>query len=222
MADEMVDETVDEFGVSEARIEAATLLRRLGHALVGHHVDDERMLALSAAVRPFVEELEADPPRFRAQEGREGASHFEAPPDDGALLEHFPDCVVSGRANPMGVGIEVHRRGDQAVATVTLGPAFEGAPNRSHGGIVAAIFDDVFGYLLSITREPAFTGQLTVNYRAPTPMGQELTFRAWVTGREGRKLFMAAEARSDDHLVADATGLFVTIPIDRFYEVTGR
>jgi acyl-coenzyme A thioesterase PaaI-like protein len=218
----MANETVDEFGVSEARIDAATLLRRLGHAIVGHHVDDDQLRALTAAIAPFVELMEADPPRFRSQSGRDGASHFEAPPEDGAVLEHFPDCIVSGRANPMGVGIEVHREGEQAVATVTLGPAFEGAPNRSHGGIVAAIFDDVMGYLLSIVREPAFTGQLTVNYRAPTPMGQELTFRAWVTGREGRKLFIGADARHDGDLVADATGLFVTIPMDRFYEMTGR
>jgi acyl-coenzyme A thioesterase PaaI-like protein len=218
----MAMETVDEFGVSAARVEAATLLRRLGHALVGHHVDDDQLLALSAALGPFVEQMEADPPRFRSQSGRDGASHFEAPVEDGAVLEHFPDCIVSGRANPMGVGIEVHRSGDQAVATVTLGPAFEGAPNRSHGGIVAAIFDDVMGYLLSIVKQPAFTGQLTVNYRAPTPMGQELTFRAWVTGREGRKLFIGADARHDGDLVADATGLFVMIPMERFYEMTGR
>src|SRR5262245_13329226 len=143
----MAAEPVDEFGVSAARVEAATLLRRLGHALVGHHVDDDQLRALTAAVTPFVELFEADPPRSRSQTGREGASHFEAPPEDGALLEHFPDCIVSGRANPMGVAIEVHRRGDVAEATVTLGPAFEGAPERSHGGIVAAIFDDVMGYL---------------------------------------------------------------------------
>jgi hypothetical protein len=67
----MAGETLDGFGVSEARIEAATLLRRLGHAFIGHHIDDERLQALSAAVGPFVEELEADPLRFRAQQGRE-------------------------------------------------------------------------------------------------------------------------------------------------------
>ena len=119
--------------------EAATLLRRLGHAIVGHHVDDDQLVALTAAITPFVELMEADPPRFRSQSGRDGASHFAAPPEDGAVLEHFPDCIVSGRANPMGVAIEVHREGEQAVATVTLGPAFEGAPERSHGGIVAAV-----------------------------------------------------------------------------------
>jgi len=109
----MANETVDEFGVSAARIEAATLLRRLGHAIVGHHIDDGQLLALTAAVTPFVEQMEADPPRFRAESGRDGASHFQAPPEDGAVLEHFPDCIVSGKANPMGVAIVVHREGDQ-------------------------------------------------------------------------------------------------------------
>lgn len=218
----MDNEVAEEFGVTEARFEVAGLLRRFGHTLVGHHVDDDFLLELAGTLQTWVDEVESRPPRFRGQEGNAGASFFDAPPEDGALLEHFPDCVVSGRANPLGVAIEVHRRGDQAVATVTLGSAFEGAPGRSHGGIVAAIFDDVMGYLLTITKTPAFTGQLTVNYRAPTPMGQELTFRAWVTGHEGRKLFIGADARHDDQLVADAVGTFVTIPIERFGEMTGR
>lgn len=37
------------------------------------------------------------------------------------------------------------REGDEIVADVRFGRAFEGAPGRVYGGIVAAIFNDVTG-----------------------------------------------------------------------------
>lgn len=208
--------TWDRYGVTPARVEAAELLRRLGHALVGHHADDEVLERISAAAAPFVAELERSEPRSREQVGSAGSSFAGAPPANGQPLEHFPDCIVSGKANPMGVAIEVTREGDVAVATVTLGSAFEGAPGRSHGGIVAAIIDDIMGYQLSILGEPAFTGTLTVAYRAPTPMGVPLVFRAWSVGRDGRKLSIAADAHHGDKLIAEAEATFITIPLERF------
>jgi hypothetical protein len=91
---------------------------------------------------------------------------FDIEVGDGEPVVHFDECFVSGPWNPLGIAIEVHREGDEAVAEVSLGAAFEGAPGRSHGGIVAAIFDDVLGYLLTLIQEPGFTGELTVRYHA--------------------------------------------------------
>ena len=47
---------------------------------------------------------------------------------------------------------------------MTLRSAHEGAPNRSHGGIVAALFDDVFGFVLGVIHQAAFTGDLYIRY----------------------------------------------------------
>ena len=88
----------------------------------------------------------------------------------------------------MGVAAETLRDGDDAVVRSTLGDAFEGAPGRAHGGMVAALFDEAMGFVLSIACTPAFTGRLTVTYRAPVPIGVPLEFRARLTGRDGRKL----------------------------------
>ena len=74
--------------------------------------------------------------------------------------------------------------------------AFEGAPGRAHGGIVAAAFDDVTGFVIGQLREPAFTGELTVRYLAPVPVDEPLEMRARLEGRERRKLFITAEARA--------------------------
>jgi acyl-coenzyme A thioesterase PaaI-like protein len=109
----------------------------------------------------------------------------------------------------------VHRDGMEAVARLRLGPAFEGAPRRAHGGTVAAIFDDVMGYVLVLHRTPAYTGQLTVRYHAPVPVGEEVTARARLQGRDGRKLRIGAEMLVGDAVVAEGQGVFVAIPPER-------
>ena len=190
----------ERFGVTQSRIRAAELLRRLGHAFVGHDAPDEVFVELCEAVGPLVARFEAAPARDRSAmslAGMAGSSLFGEPPGDGERLSHFPDCVVSGAANPMGTAIAVRREADDAVAEVVLGAAFEGAPGRAHGGVVAAIFDDVMGYQLSILKVPAFTGRIEISYRAPTPIGAPLVFRARVDAREERKLHMSASAHAD-------------------------
>ncbi|TPW09570.1 MAG: hypothetical protein FD127_4102 [Acidimicrobiaceae bacterium] len=209
------------FGVTSARVRAAGLVRRLGHAFVGHDGSDDLFEALSGAVAPVIERLEAGPVRNRALltgGAMGGFSLFGDPPADGDRLSHFPDCVVSGSANPMGMAIAVRCENAEAVADVVLGAAFEGAPGRAHGGVVAAIFDDVMGYQLSILKVPGFTGRMTVTYRAPTPIGAPLVFRARLDGREDRKLHVSATAHTSDghELIAEATATFIIIPIERF------
>lgn len=199
-----------------ARIEAATALRRLGHAIVGHEVSDDVLRRLTQVVAAFIPEIERGAARSRPVDDMKRRL-FEAPPPDGASMDHFPDCVVSGHANPMGIAITCRREGEDAVASVTLGAAFEGAPGRAHGGVVAAIFDDVMGFVLSMCQTPAFTGSLTVRYLAPTPVREPLEFRCRLDRREGRKLWLVGEARSgDDGVVASAEALFIAIPPERF------
>src|SRR3954451_15854498 len=189
--------------VSPARTAAAGALRRLGHAVVGHQVDDAVFERLTEAIESALPDIEAGAPRSRPVDDLKRRL-FETPPGEGESMEHFPDCVVSGRANPMGIAIVVHREGSEAVARVTLGSAFEGAPGRSHGGIVAAIFDDAMGFVLSMAQTPAYTGRLTISYLAPTPVGEELTFRCHLRERDGRKLYIDGGAYANGQLVAEA------------------
>ena len=191
------------------------MLRRLGHALVAHEVDDELFGELSAWARDAVARVEATPARLRPTLDMKRDVFATSPPDGGAR-SHFPDCIVTGQANPMGMAAQVWRDGDEGVLSTTLGAAFEGAPGRAHGGAVAALFDEVMGFVLSIHRTPAYTGRLSVTYKAPTPLGVELEFRARLRSRHGRKLTIEAEARHEGAVIAQADGLFVAVDPERF------
>ncbi len=202
--------------VSPARLAAAAAMRRLGHAIVGHDVEDEAFDRLTITVEELLARVEASPRRQRPTLNMSRDLFVVPPPQGSTRGSHFTDCIVTGPANPMGVAAKVLRDGDDAVLRSTLGEAFEGAPGRAHGGIVAALFDEAMGFVLSITCTPAFTGRLTVTYRAPVPIGVPLEFRARLTGRDGRKLLMAGEASQDGTVLAEAEALFVAVDPERF------
>ena len=199
----------------EARAALATAVRRLGHAIVGHEVDAAELHELAALIEARLPDLERGDPRDRmVQILKQNA--FMHTPVDGERIGTFADCVVSGDCNPLGIGVPFFRRGDEAVAHVNLGAAFEGAPDRAHGGVVAAIFDDLMGFVLHIVDSPAYTAELTVRYHAPTPVREDIEFRAWLVSTDGRKLRIDAEATHDGTVVASAAGLFIAIDRQRF------
>ena len=198
----------------QPRERAAAALRRLGHAVVGRDCDPATLLRIAEAADRIAAEVEHGDPRSRPIESMKRRL-WESPPPDGGPMSHFAECVVSGEANPMGIGIQPRRVGDEVVADFNLGAAFEGAPQRAHGGVTAAIFDDIMGYVLVLLRTPAYTGQMTVDYLGPVPIGMDLQARAWLERREERKLWMAAEMTQDGTVIGRARGLFIVIPPER-------
>lgn len=198
------------------RVAAADRLRRLGQALVAHRPSPEVLDRLVVAIDSLLPEVTASSERSEpfdfvsdpelagtAGSGGEGS-------DSGIIL--FPDSVVSGPANPMGMGAVYRLEGNQVVARVVLGPAFEGAPGRAHGGVVAAIIDETMGAVLPQVGTPAYTGTLTIRYLAPVPIGEELVFRAWLHHRDRRKLTIHASGQHRDTRFAEAEGVFITVP----------
>jgi acyl-coenzyme A thioesterase PaaI-like protein len=108
----------------------------------------------------------------------------------------------------------VRRSGDHIEARFQLGASVEGAPQRSHGGIVALALDDSMGFVLNLIHTVAYTGELTIRYKSATPLHRPLVIKSWLGKREGRKLWLEAELREDfvgAPIIATATGLFISI-----------
>jgi acyl-coenzyme A thioesterase PaaI-like protein len=203
---------------SEARLLAAAALRRLGHAFVAHQVDDVHLLEMATRIDALLPAVEQAPDRTHAflAHGPDFLAERLKGGEGTTPNSIFPDCVVSGKANPMGMEANLWRDGDEAAMEVTLGQAFEGAPGRAHGGVVAALIDEIMGLALSVTGTLAFTGQLAVTYRAPTPLGVLLTARARLSHRNARKLTITAELHSGTTLLAEAEGLFIAVEPSHF------
>jgi acyl-coenzyme A thioesterase PaaI-like protein len=191
------------------RLAAATALRDLNHAFVAHDPDDEQLIAIANAAKALVAQCERAPRRNRLALMRAASGGGSLP--IGTSGSGFADRAVGGADNPTGVDIEVAQMAEEIVANVSLRHAFEGAPGRAHGGIVAAAFDDVTGYVIGYLREPAFTGELTVRYLAPVPVDEPLEMRARLESRERRKLFITAELRQREQVIATCRAIYITV-----------
>ena len=98
-------------------------------------------------------------------------------------------CYVCGRDNSAGLGMEFYDDGEHMVKSmVTPGEQFQGYPGVLHGGVVAAILDEIVGRSMMAGDHHRFmmTVSMTVQYRHPVPMGQVLTAVGNVVRLKGR------------------------------------
>ena len=204
----------------EKRIASAALLRELGHEFVGRELSDDQLDELRRELLVLLDAIHDAPNRVR-EFSRDRLEEFTLTIptiDEIGQRQLFSDSIVAGAANPMGLAAQLWRDGDVACMRVTLGNAFEGAPGRAHGGVVAALFDEVMGLLNVIHGAMAFTAQLDITYLAPTPVGEPIVARAWLTRRDDRKRYVEATLHADDVLVASAKALFIAIDRATFLE----
>jgi len=195
-----------------ARIELGIAVRRLGHAAVGHESPLADIEHATRAIHAVSDELESAPVRIRDLSNF-GKTLTEPAPDGAQLPSHIAR-PGSGPGSPYGLDMVVHRDGDRVRARFHLGPAHEGPPQRGHGGVIALAFDDALGFVLNMHQIIAYTGELSIRYRAGTPIGSPLVITAWLDRREGRKMFIESdlrEDRPDAPVIASASAIFIEI-----------
>ena len=210
------DGDVDALPTHERELAAA--LNRLGNLLVARRLDPELAAAMAATIEELSRQVEPIPEVSKAERlhSRDRVTEFletgdwPAPPPDGATIEFDASSLVGGAVNPFTIGARYHRDGDEAVGRVTIGRCFEGPPDRVHGGVLCAIFDEVMGSVFRATGTASgFTGELKVRFEAAAPLGVELEFRARQVGSKGRRQFVEAEGVGPDGQFASATATFV-------------
>jgi len=186
----------------QASRELADALRRMIARLALVRPPVEALRRAADAANAFADSLETLPERSQSWE----VSEAGLLPRD--FVGHSP---VSGPNNPIAPPLRMHVVGDASgdhhiEGSINFGPAYEGPPGHCHGGWVAAMFDELLGF---VQLKPGFTAYLKVDYRAPTPLNRELELRGWVDNVEGRKRTIRGTCSLDGVLLAEAIGLFV-------------
>jgi acyl-coenzyme A thioesterase PaaI-like protein len=140
-------------------------------------------------------------------------------PEAAELSPHHDACYVCGPGNPASTGLRLRSSGGGIIGELVLDDRHQGVPGLAHGGAIAALMDEVSGSVLIEAGHRFVTAQLDVTYLAPAAIGQPLVLRAWLDRSEGRKHTVKAELREAGLLLAQATGLFLTVPADHFTAV---
>ena len=126
-------------------------------------------------------------------------------------------CFVCGVENPLGLQLRFYiSEPGEVVAECTLPENYQGYPGVAHGGIVAAMLDEVAGRcLMGDTNSPRFmfTARLNVTYRKNVPVCQPLK----LVGKAGESRRRSATATSilydqEGNILAEAEALLVNVP----------
>jgi acyl-coenzyme A thioesterase PaaI-like protein len=134
------------------------------------------------------------------------------PTPDGAQVVFTEDggCFGCSQANPAGLRMRFHRRGDGVHATYTVADRFHGAPGVAHGGIVATLLDEVSCVaIFALSDHWVVTGELTVRYERACPVEQPLEITAHVVDRSHPKYWVVEGAiHAGGERLARSTGKF--------------
>jgi len=137
----------------------------------------------------------------------------------GRLPSHSPTCAGCGKENPAGLALKVDATEAGVSAVHRFDRRQEGAPGITHGGLVAAAFDDLFGFLLYRVGELAVTRSLTVEYLRPVLLGVDYEFTARVREQAGRRLQVDAwAAQVGGQRVTTAHATFVIVDVEHFQQ----
>ncbi|SMC84483.1 PaaI family thioesterase [Janibacter indicus] len=140
----------------------------------------------------------------QAQEGPLGIETSS----DGRLRDHANPML--GMRNPIAPPLVMTDDEGGVTCTFSLGAAYEGPPGCVHGGLVAAVLDQVLGTAAARRGVPGLTAYLNTTYRRPTLLGTDLVCRGRIDRVDGWKIFASGEiVDPQGEVTAEAEALFI-------------
>jgi acyl-coenzyme A thioesterase PaaI-like protein len=128
------------------------------------------------------------------------------------------NCFVCGTENPCGLHLKFYSNGPgEVTADYTVPERYQGYPGVVHGGIVAAMLDEVAGRTHMEGNPPRFmyTARLELRYRRNVPVGQPLRLVGKAGKSKGRSAAASAMIYDQEGiLLAEAEALLVDIPAE--------
>jgi len=131
-------------------------------------------------------------------------------------FEDVPGDGITGE-DPLGLGLRFWLAGDRLVARFEPRPEHRGPPGFVHGGMAAAVLDEVMASLgWALDKTPCVTAKLELRYRKGVPLdGGPVRVEAWRERAESRRAQKVSGRilLGDGSAAVEATGLFVQVQV---------
>jgi acyl-coenzyme A thioesterase PaaI-like protein len=128
-------------------------------------------------------------------------------------------CFGCGGANTAGMKLrfDLDFEARRTRGKFALGPNYAGGGGFAHGGIIAVVLDEAMGKLSKLDEERAVTAEMSIEYKKPVPVDQEIAVEGWQEEEKGRNRFRVAEIRDGQgNLLARGKGRFVVVGESHF------
>jgi acyl-coenzyme A thioesterase PaaI-like protein len=127
----------------------------------------------------------------------------------------YRGCFVCGQDNIIGLNLNFHSDGETVRTKWFPDRRHEGYKGIVHGGLLAAVLDEVMIKAILAKDIRCVTASMEVKYKAPAEVGDELLFEGRMTEQKGRIILTVGWARNSKGIVvAQATGKYMTVPGD--------
>jgi uncharacterized protein (TIGR00369 family) len=122
-------------------------------------------------------------------------------------------CFICGANNPIGLKTKPSRdeAAGRAWLSVTIPATFQGWEGVAHGGIIAALLDEVSAYAVMGVSKQVVTAELTIRYLKPVPIGREVTVSAQLRERIRRSITVDAQMTCQGETLARAEARMVML-----------
>ena len=111
-------------------------------------------------------------------------------------------CFACGELNAHGLHLVLHAQDERCWAELALEERFQGWDGIAHGGIIAAILDEVMAWALIDHDSWGLTARMTVDYKRPVRIGVPIRAEGWLV--DVRRRVMTTGGRIIDQGTGEA------------------
>ena len=132
-------------------------------------------------------------------------------------------CFVCGRNNPHGLYMSFYDNGsNEVISEYTVSEEYQGYPGVVHGGVVAAMLDEVVCRVAMIGNHHHFmmSVKMDIKYRHPVPTGEKLQVIGRIVRLRGRLGKATGEVILPDGALAVESALtLANVPVEMLSNV---
>lgn len=123
-------------------------------------------------------------------------------------------CFACGPNNPIGLRMKVVYENGQAACMLCLSRELQGWNGIVHGGVVAAILDEVMAHAVTHFVAKAVTTSLQITYRSPVPVGRSVRAVGHIMEHKRRSVVARGELFLEENgqLLAEGESRFLLLP----------
>ena len=131
------------------------------------------------------------------------------------------NCMICGMENPFGLKAPFYVLDDGSVASVfSFKSIHQSYPDRTHGGMVSALLDELMGRALWVVEPEMFgvTTTLNITYRKPTPLDTPVKARAYLTFNSTRGMTAKGQIFDmNDNLLVEGNAKYFKVPFKKMF-----
>ena len=131
------------------------------------------------------------------------------------------NCMICGMENPFSLKAPFYILDDGSVASVfTFKSVHQSYPDRTHGGMVSALLDELMGRALWVDEPEMFgvTTTLNITYRKPTPLDTPIKARAYLTFNSARGMTAKGQIFDmNDNLLVEGNAKYFKVSFNKMF-----